>query len=153
LSGFTGLFVAVNTITVARVIATLSVPWAVRRKLWAAAFDGTHPNRFLLMSMLLLAPVRSFVLIGDSPQEGACERHSLELAGNGYHAFVRAFRNNDLEMSYVLHHHAGTRGSKRARNMRKRARPASSRVVRTTTPGPSDHDVVARADCQDRSWC
>jgi len=81
------------------VIASASVFWLARRPLWAAAVAhaGSLPTRLLLTGTLLLAPVASFLLLGDQPREALATAAARELAGNGYYEFVRAFRNNDLD--------------------------------------------------------
>jgi phosphoglycerol transferase MdoB-like AlkP superfamily enzyme len=81
------------------VIATLSVFWAMRRKFWAAAVanGGSGRSRLFLTSTLLLAPVGTFLFVGDTPREALATASARELAGNGYYELVRAFRNNDLD--------------------------------------------------------
>src|SRR5262245_14626988 len=81
------------------VVASLSLFWGMRRKLWAAAVanGGSVRTRLLLTSTLLLAPVAAFFLVGDAPREALATASARELAGNGYYEFVRAFRNNDLD--------------------------------------------------------
>ena len=124
------------------VIATLGVFFAMRRRLWAAAFApaGTLPNRLLLTSMLLLAPVGSFLLIGDAPREALATTAARELAGNGYYEFVRAFRNNDLD----YHTFYITMPERAARlEMREEFEEARSASVFTDGAHPLERKVAA----------
>jgi len=124
------------------VIASLSVFWVMRRKLWAAAVanGGSVRTRLLFTSTLLLAPVGAFFLVGDAPREALATASARELAGNGYYEFVRAFRNNDLD----YHTFYITMPERAARlEMRDEFEEAHSASVFTDSAHPLERKIVA----------
>ncbi len=63
----------------------------------ASAEAGRLPKRLLLTVLLLALPAASFLLDHDQLRDSFAQPSARELAGNGYHEFMRAFRANDLD--------------------------------------------------------
>jgi phosphoglycerol transferase MdoB-like AlkP superfamily enzyme len=72
---------------------------SIRRRIWEAGVaDGGTPARRLATGLaILVAPVVSFIAVGDGPRDALATTAARELAGNGYYEFARAFRSNDLD--------------------------------------------------------
>ena len=89
----------VKTLIAVLLLLTAGTFLAILRPIWTAstAAGNSWRRRLLASTAILLLPIFSFLVIGDTPRELLWSNAARELADNGYRAFVRAFSSNDID--------------------------------------------------------
>lgn len=90
---------AIGPLAAGLLVVASGIFLGIFRPFWAAATAPGNPRtqRFIAFGAFLLLPAFFSIVVGDAPRDLLRSNSARELADNGYNAFVRAFRANDID--------------------------------------------------------